>query len=151
MDSAGNVIFADAWNSVVRVVAAVSGTFYGVAMKAGDIYTVAGTGEFGLSGDGGPATSANLESPQATAVDSSGNLLIADYDSNRIRLVPDRSGTFYGQAMKAGHIYTIAGHGTGVFRGDGGPATSAWLLSRGRGGRPGRRCADRRPRQRTGP
>ena len=129
VDSAGNVIFADAWNSVVRVVAAVSGTFYGVAMQAGDIYTVAGTGEFGLSGDGGPATSANLESPHATAVDSSGNLLIADYDSNRIRLVPDRSGTFYGQAMKAGHIYTIAGDGNVGFRGDDGPAASAWLNS----------------------
>ena len=129
VDTAGNVVFADAWDSVVRVVAAASGTFYGVAMKAGYIYTVAGTGEFGLSGDGGLATSANLESPRATAVDRSGDLLIADYDSNRIRLVPDHSGTFYGQAMKAGHIYTIAGTGQGGFLGDGGPATSAQLLS----------------------
>jgi len=129
VDTAGNVVFADAWDSVVRVVAAASGTFYGVAMKAGYIYTVAGTGEFGLSGDGGPATSANLESPRATAVDPSGDLLIADYDSNRIRLVPDHSGTFYGQAMKAGRIYTIAGTGQGGFLGDGGPATSAQLLS----------------------
>ena len=128
-DSAGNVVFADVFNSVVRVVAAASGTFYGVAMKAGDIYTVAGTGNFGLSGNGGPATSAALESPQATAVDRSGNLLIADADTNRIRLVPSRSGTSYGQAVKAGHIYTMAGNGTGGFRGDGCLATSAWLLS----------------------
>ena len=129
VDTAGNVVFADAWDSVVRVVAAASGTFYGVAMKAGYIYTIAGTGEFGLSGDGGLATAANLESPRATAVDRSGDLIIADYDSNRIRLVPDHSGTFYGQAMKAGHIYTIAGTGQGGFLGDGGPATSAQLLS----------------------
>ena len=129
VDSAGNVVFADVFNSVVRVVAAASGTFYGVAMKAGDIYTVAGTGNFGLSGNGGPATSAALESPQATAVDRSGNLLIADFDTNRIRLVPSRPGTFYGQAVKAGHIYTMAGNGTGGFRGDGCLATSAWLLS----------------------
>jgi hypothetical protein len=129
VDSAGNVLFADVFNSVVRVVAAVSGTFYGVAMKAGDIYTVAGTGNFGLSGNGGLATSADLESPQATAVDSSGNLLIADFDANRVRLVPSHSGTFYGQVVKAGHIYTMAGNGTGGFRGDGCRATSAWLLS----------------------
>jgi DNA-binding beta-propeller fold protein YncE len=82
-----------------------------------------------LSGNGGPATSAALESPQATVVDRSGNLLIADFDTNRIRLVPSRSGTFYGQAAKAGHIYTMAGNGTGGFRGDGCLATSAWLLS----------------------
>jgi hypothetical protein len=129
VDSAGNVIFADDFNSVVRVVAAASGMFYGVAMKAGDIYTVAGTGSFGLSGNGGPATSSTLESPQATAVDRSGNLLIADFDTNRIRLVPSRSGTFYRQAVKAGHIYTMAGNGVGGFRGDGYLATSAWLLS----------------------
>ena len=129
VDSAGNVIFADDFNSVVRVVAAATGTFYGVAMKAGDIYTVAGTGDFGLSGDGGPATSTTLESPQATAVDHSGNLLIADFGTNRIRLVPSRSGTFYRRAVKAGHIYTMAGNGTGGFRGDGYLSTSAWLLS----------------------
>jgi hypothetical protein len=129
VDSSGNVVFADVFNSVVRVVAAVSGTFYGVAMKAGHIYTVAGTGEFGLSRDGGPATSATLESPQATAVDRSGNLLIADFDTNRVRFVPSRSGTFYGKAVQAGHIYTMAGNGTGGFRGDGYLATSAWLLS----------------------
>jgi sugar lactone lactonase YvrE len=129
VDSAGNVIFADDFNSVVRVVAAATGTFYGVAMKAGDIYTVAGTGNFGLASDGGLATSADLESPQATAVDHSGNLLIADFDTNRIRFVPSRSGTFYRRAVKAGHIYTMAGNGTGGFRGDGYLATSAWLLS----------------------
>jgi hypothetical protein len=129
VDSAGNVVFADVFNSVVRVVAAASGTFYGVAMKAGDIYTVAGNGQFGLSGDGGLATSAALESPQATAVDRSGNLLLADYDTNRVRFVPSHSGTFYGRAVQAGHIYTMAGNGTGGFRGDGYLATSAWLLS----------------------
>jgi trimeric autotransporter adhesin len=129
VDSAGNVVFADVFDSVVRVVAAATGTFYGVTMKAGDIYTVAGTGEFGLSGDGGFATSSNLESPHATAVDRAGNLLIADFDTNQIRLVPSRSGTFYGQAMKAGHIYTVAGNGQGGFLGDGGPATSARLFS----------------------
>ena len=88
--------------------AASSGTFYGKAMTAGDIYTIAGNGTAGFSGDGGPATSAELNSPQGVAADAAGNLLIAD-GSNRIRVVAASSGTFYGQAMTAGDIYTIAG------------------------------------------
>ena len=89
---------------------------------------MAGTGNAGFSGDGGPGTSA-ARIASGHAVDGSGNLLIADFDTNRIRVVPSRPGTFYGQAMTAGHIYTVAGNGTGGFRGDGGLATSAWLLS----------------------
>ena len=56
-------------------------------MTAGDIYTVAGDGTMGLSGDGGPATAAALGEPDSIAVDHSGNLLIADALNNRIREV----------------------------------------------------------------
>ena len=83
---------------------------------AGDISTVAGTGTAGFGGDGGPATSAQLNIPRAVAVDSSGNLFIADWGNGRIRKV-DTSGT----------ISTVAGNGTAGFSGDGGPATSAKL------------------------
>ena len=55
VDRHGNVIIADEGNERVRVIAAASGTFYGVTMKAGDIYTVAGDGTAGFSGDGGRA------------------------------------------------------------------------------------------------
>ncbi len=55
MDAAGNLVLADTGNNRIRVVAGVTGTFYGQQMTAGDIYTVAGTGTAGYTGDGGPA------------------------------------------------------------------------------------------------
>jgi hypothetical protein len=64
-----------------------TGTFYGRAMTAGNIYTVAGRGSQGFSGDGGPATSAELNQPFGVAPDSAGDLLIADVGNNRIRMV----------------------------------------------------------------
>ena len=127
VDAAGSVLIADDGNSRVRLVAEKSGTFYGRAMTAGDIYTVAGDGTQGFSGDRGPATTAELNNPTGAAVDAAGNVLIADFGNNRVRLVAVKSGTFYGQAMTAGHIYTVAGDGTQGFSGDGGPATTAEL------------------------
>jgi hypothetical protein len=102
-----------------------TGTFYGLAMTAGDIYTVAGDGTGGYSGDGGAATSAELSRPAAVTLDSAGNLVIADTDNNRVRVVAERTGTFYGLAMTAGDIYTVTGNGTDGFSGDGGPASEA--------------------------
>jgi hypothetical protein len=131
VDGDGNLVVADRGNNVVRVVAATSGTFYGQAMTAGDIYTVAGNGTFGFSGDGGPATAAELAVPDQAAVDGAGNLVIADSGNNRVRVVAASTGTFYGQAMTAGDIYTVAGNGTLGFSGDGGPATAADLGSPG--------------------
>ena len=127
VDAAGNLAIADNGDNRVRVVAARSGTFYGQAMTAGDIYTVAGDGTAGFAGDGGPASGAELNSPDSVAVDAAGNLAITDSSNDRVRVVAARSGTFYGQAMTAGHIYTVAGDGTFGFSGDGGPATSAEL------------------------
>jgi NHL repeat-containing protein len=127
VDAAGNVLLADDGNNRVRLVAATSGSFYGQAMTAGDIYTVAGDGTQGFSGDGGAATRAELGSPSDVAIGASGNVLLADSGNNRVRLVAARSGTFFGRAMTAGHIYTVAGNGTAGFAGDGGPATSAEL------------------------
>ena len=124
-DRAGNVVIADTSNHRIRVVAASTGTFYGQAMTAGDIYTVAGNGTRGYNGDGGPATSAWLSYPSGVAVDAAGNLLIADTSNYRIRVVAETTGTFYGQQMTAGHIYTVAGNGTSGYSGDSGPATSA--------------------------
>jgi sugar lactone lactonase YvrE len=82
----------------------------------GSISTVAGKGTAGFSGDGGPATSAQLNLPLGVVVDSTGTLYISDYNNHRVRKVtPD------------GEITTLAGKGTAGFGGDGGPAAAAQL------------------------
>ena len=121
VDPSGAVIIADAGNGRVRVVAAHTGTSYGQQMTAGDIYTVAGSGGAGFCCDGAPATTAQMIGPFAVATDSAGNTVIADSDNNRIRVVAARTGTFYGQAMTTGDIYTVAGDGK---RGQGGQPAS---------------------------
>jgi len=103
VDSAGNLFIADTQNCRIRRVA------------NGVITTVAGIGTNGFSGDGGPATGATLNLPKGVAVDSAGNLYIADFGNNRIRKV------------SGGVITTVAGIGTMGFSGDGGLATSAQL------------------------
>ncbi|MCL4421652.1 MAG: IPT/TIG domain-containing protein [Actinobacteria bacterium] len=85
--------------------------------SAGTITTVAGDGTCGYSGDGGPATSAELDQPRGLAVSSAGDLYIADTSNCVIREVDS-----------AGTITTVAGDGTCGYSGDGGPATSAELL-----------------------
>jgi hypothetical protein len=127
VDADQNVVVADTSNSRIRMIAAAPGTFYGVAMTAGDIYPVAGHGTDGFAGDGGPATAAELNQPGGVAIDGSGNLVISDTGNQRIRVVAATSGTFYGRAMTAGDIYTVAGNGTNGFAGDGGPATAAGM------------------------
>jgi uncharacterized protein (TIGR03437 family) len=103
VDSAGNLYIADSLNFRIRKV------------SNGVITTVAGTGNMGFSGDNGPATSAQLSRPGGVAVDSAGNLYIADTFNNRIRKVSN------------GVIATVAGNGGEGYSGDGGPATSAQL------------------------
>ena len=61
---------------------------------SGTITTVAGTGTAGFSGDGGPATSAELNGPDGVAVDGSGNLYIADSDNHRVRKVEVDAASF---------------------------------------------------------
>jgi sugar lactone lactonase YvrE len=116
LDAAGNLYIADSANNAVRAVSA-----------AGVITTFAGNGVPGFqpfSGDGGPATAAQLYQPEAVAVDAAGNVYIADYGNSRIRKV-----------TKAGIINTVAGGGNDGFggsqgcSGDGGPATAALLDS----------------------
>ncbi len=71
----------------MRVVAARTGRFYGVAMTAEHIYTVAGDGMLGFSGDGGPAARAELNTPDGVAANGTGDLFIADSSNRRVRMV----------------------------------------------------------------
>jgi len=93
-------------------------------MTAGDIYSIAGDGSAGFSGDGGPAAAAGL-TPDAVAIDRAGNLVISDDGNNRVRVVAENTGSYYGRPMTAGDIYTVVGDGTDGYSGDGGPATAA--------------------------
>ena len=82
----------------------------------GIITTVAGNGQMGFSGDGGPATAASLIYPTGVALDAAGNLYIADHGDNRIRKV-----------SPSGTISTVAGNGAKAFSGNGGAATNAGM------------------------
>ncbi|HUB77318.1 MAG TPA: IPT/TIG domain-containing protein [Bryobacteraceae bacterium] len=104
LDSSGDVYIADSLNYRVRKV------------SGGSISTIAGNGVVSYSGDGGPASSAQLNTPHAVAVDSSGNFYIADTLNNVVRKV-----------SSGGTISTIAGNGTAGYGGDGGSAAAAQL------------------------
>jgi RHS repeat-associated protein len=126
-DSAGNVIIADTADNAIRFVPFANGTFFGVSMTAANIYTIAGTGVAGYTGNAGPAVSAELSSPSGVAVSATDNVAIADTANNVVRFIPATSGTFFGVSMTADDIYTIAGTGTAGYTGNGGSATAAEL------------------------
>ena len=106
IDGFGNMYIVDSNNNKIRM----------VSTSTSIITTIAGTGISGHIGDGGSAISAQLNSPQGIALDTVGNLYIADGNNEKIRLV-----------TSAGIITTYAGTGTYGASGDGGPATSALL------------------------
>jgi uncharacterized protein (TIGR03437 family) len=107
LDAAGNLYIADSANHRIRKVD-----------TTGKISTIAGTGIAGYSGDGSAASAAQLNSPQSVAVDSNGNVLIADVGNSRVR-----------QISPTGIITTVAGSGVYGYAGDGSAATRAQLAS----------------------
>ena len=105
-DSAGTLYIADSRNHQALCVDA-----------TGKLTVLAGTGRQGFAGDGGPAASAELNTPSGIAVDTAGNVFIADTGNQRIRRIARADGT----------IATVAGSGTAGFSGDNGPAVAAAL------------------------
>jgi hypothetical protein len=135
VDRAGDLLVSDTNDNRVRLVAAAScstGCAFGLtSIVKGDIYTIAGNGGYGFSGDSGPAGTAELAVPRGLAVDDAGDLLIADAGNNRVRLLAGwtcSSACPFGlSATTVGDIYTVAGTGTEGFSGDGGAAGAAAL------------------------
>ena len=107
IDSSNNLYIADSYNCLVRKLVPSTST----------ISNLAGNDTCGYSGDGGQATNAELFNPSGVAVDSTGNVYIADTNNYRIREV----------TVSTGKIKTIAGNGTNGYTGDSGPATSAQI------------------------
>ncbi len=105
IDARGNSYVADPYNQRVRRIDAVTGR----------VATLAGTGEEGYSGDGGPAAGAMLADPRALALDMQEGLHIADRYSHCVRRVDFATGV----------ITTVAGRGEKGYSGDGGPAAEA--------------------------
>ena len=111
VDNSGNIYFADHSNNRIRKI-----------NTNGIVVTIAGTGYVGndhrggYSGDGGPASAAELSYPHGIALDAKGNLYIADQFNHRIRKI-----------NSDGIISTIAGNGTEGYSGDGGLPTSAQI------------------------
>lgn len=110
IDSSGNIYIVELAGYVRRIDA-----------KTNIITTIAGTGGHAFGGDGGPATAATLINPTGIAVDSAGNLYVADAGDARIRKIAAGSGT----------ISTIAGNGAQIYGGDGGSAAKATFAALG--------------------
>ena len=125
-DGSGNVYIADTYNNVIRMV-----------NTNGIINTVAGnglnidecSGGAGYSGDGGPATQAQLNCVVGVSVDAAGNFYIADLYNEAIRVVNTQTNTIMiaGVQISPGDINTVAGNGTEGYSGDGGPANQGQL------------------------
>ena len=119
-DTAGNTFIADSYSAQILEVSA-----------TGTLSVIAGNGTIGYSGDGGLATTAALSRPESVALDSSGNVFIADTWASVIRVVNMGSQTLIvaGVAIAPGSIQTVAGNGMEGYGGDGGPSTAAILNS----------------------
>jgi hypothetical protein len=134
-DTQGDLYVADTLNDVIRCVVASANGCQGSTLPVGSITTVAGNANLGpgYSGDGGLATSAQFDEPDAVAVDGSGNIYIADTFNSVIRCVVGAAGGCFGSTLAVGDITTVAGvqytwnDECPTFSGDGIPAISASL------------------------
>jgi hypothetical protein len=124
VDAAGDLFIADTANCRVRVLPAVTGTLFGQSVTAGHLFTMAGTGVCGSTGQGGPLRAAQLWDPVAVTVDVAGDVLVADSGDQSVLLAPAHGGTFYGSAIGTGDIGVVVGGtgGYGPYVADGLPA-----------------------------
>jgi DNA-binding beta-propeller fold protein YncE len=116
-DPTGSLYFSDTYNHSIRRIDA----------RNGVITTIAGTGESGFAGDDGPATQARMNQPYGIVIDRSGNIYVADRLNGRVRRIDGSSSV----------ITTLAGDGSSMYSGDGGPSDRAGLAE------PNGLCLDR--------
>jgi len=88
-----------------------------VEAKSGAVFTIAGTGQKGYAGDGGPAALATFNGPKEIDIDAAGNIFVVDTENQTIRRID----------AKSGFVTTVAGNGERGGKGDGGPAMAAQL------------------------
>ena len=105
-DASGNIYFCDAGDNRIRK----------ITVLTGNITTICGTGTAGFSGDGGPAATAQINSPFSIAIDASDNIYFSDTGNSRICKI-----------TATGFITTICGTGANGFSGDNGAATLAQI------------------------
>ena len=122
----GDVAIVSDADSRIRFIPTVTGKYFEQEMIAGDIYTIAGNGipatvapQGGGSGNSGLATAAaatfsTFEYDSGIALDAGGDLFITDPAANEVRFVPAQNGTYYGQSMTAGYVYTIGSSASGI-------------------------------------
>jgi hypothetical protein len=132
IDPNGNVVLSDSDNGSIDVLAQASGTFWGRSMTSGFLYRIGGTDRNGRvtscsAGRSALATAAVLGAPAGLDVDSAGNIVVALSGARCVAVLAAEKGVAYGNMMVAGHLYPIAGGGSGAL-GDGGPALDATLV-----------------------
>jgi len=127
IDSNGNMYIADHGAHRIRCVLGVAGGCGGSTYAVGDITNTAGTGAKGFTGNGGPAVKARLSRANGVAVDSFGNVYIADSPNNQIRCVIEVKGGCGGSSLPVGDIVAFAFTGKPSCKGDGGSALTATM------------------------
>lgn len=112
IDKNGNFFYVGQGEHRVRMVPKVDGTYFGIAMTGGNVYTILGDGVAGETGNNGPAAAARASHPYGIATDSLGNVYFTDsFPTGSVRMICKVAGTYFGTAMTANNVYQVSNIG----------------------------------------